>query len=111
MELIIDYYQRAHRCVSCMLRRVATLSDELVLRYLCLCEVMFKHNVLILMKQNIKRYSIKFSVQLTKSTTKIFENIKLGYYGDATRKWFLGVIRIEMGANKKLKADLDPLIK
>jgi len=57
---------------------------ESVVRYCCLCMVVFYNLVTFAMQENIeKRYAIKFCVKLNKFATKPFASITEAY-GDAT---------------------------
>ena len=62
---------------------VATGLVEQVLRYCCLCMVMFYNLIMFAMQENIKRYAIKFCVKLNKSATQTFASLTEAY-GDAT---------------------------
>ena len=55
-----------------------------VVRYCCLCMVVFYNLVTFAMQENIeKRYAIKFCVKLNKSATETFASLTEAY-GDAT---------------------------
>ena len=55
-----------------------------VVRYCCLCMVMFYNLVTFAMQENIEqRYTIKFCVKLNKSATETFASLTEAY-GDAT---------------------------
>jgi len=57
---------------------------ESVVRYCCLCMVVFYNLVSFAMKENIEqRYAIKFCVKLNKYTTEMFASLNQAY-GDAT---------------------------
>ena len=57
---------------------------EPVVRYCCLCMVVFSNLVTFAMQENIEqRYGIKFCVKLNKSATVIFASLTEAY-GDAT---------------------------
>jgi len=63
---------------------VSTGLVESVVRYCCLCMVVFYNLVTFAMQENIeKRYAIKFCAQLNKSATKAFASLAEAY-GDAT---------------------------
>ena len=63
---------------------VSTGLVESVVRYCCLCMVVFYNLVTFAMKENIEqRYAIKFCVELNKSATEIFASL-IEAYGDAT---------------------------
>ena len=55
-----------------------------IVRYCCLCTVVFYNLVTFAMQENIEqRYAIKFCVKLNKSATEIFASLTKAY-GDAT---------------------------
>ena len=55
-----------------------------VVRYCCLCMVMFYNLVTFVMQENIEQwYAIKFCVKLNKSATETFASLTEAY-GDAT---------------------------
>ena len=63
---------------------VSTGLVESVVRYCCLCMVMFYNLVTFVMQENIEqRYAIKFCVTLNKSATETFASLTKTY-GDAT---------------------------
>jgi len=63
---------------------VSTGLAELVVRYCCLCMVVFYHLVTLEMQEDIEqRYAIKFCVKLNKSATETFASLTEAY-GDAT---------------------------
>ena len=63
---------------------VSTGLVESVVRYCCLCMVMFYNLVTFAMQENIEqRYAIKFYVKLNKSATETFASLT-EVYGDAT---------------------------
>ena len=63
---------------------VSTGLVESVVRYCCLCMVVFYHLVTFVMQENIEqRYAIKFCVKLNKSATETFASLTEAY-GDAT---------------------------
>jgi len=63
---------------------VSTGLAESVMRYCCLCMVVFYHLITFAMQENIeKRYAIKFCVKLNKSATETFASLTEAY-GDAT---------------------------
>ena len=63
---------------------VSTGLVEPVVRYCCLCMVVFSNLVTFAMQENIKqRYTIKFCVKLNKSATETFASLTEAY-GDAT---------------------------
>jgi len=63
---------------------VSTGLGESVMRYCCLCMVMFYHLVTFAMQENIEQwYAIKFYVKLNKSATETFASLTK-VYGDAT---------------------------
>ena len=62
---------------------VSTGLVESVVRYCCLCMVVFHHLVMFVMQENIGRYAIKFCVKLNKSATETFASLTEAY-GDAT---------------------------
>ena len=63
---------------------VSTGLVEPVVRYCCLCMVVFSNLVTFAMQENIEqRCAIKFCVKLSKSATEIFASLTEAY-GDAT---------------------------
>ena len=63
---------------------VSTGLVEPVVRYCCLCMVVFSNLVTFAMQKNIEqRYVIKFCVKLIKSATETFASLT-EVYGDAT---------------------------
>ena len=63
---------------------VSTGLVEPVMRYCCLCIVMFSNLVMFAMQENIEQwYAIKFCVKLNKSATETFASLTEAY-GDAT---------------------------
>ena len=63
---------------------VSTGLVESVVRYCCLCMVVFYNLVTFATQENIEqRYAIKFCVKLNKSATETFASLT-GAYGDAT---------------------------
>ena len=63
---------------------VSTGLVEPVVRYCCLCMVVFSNLVTLAMQENIEqRYAIKFCVKLKKSTTETFASLTEAY-GDST---------------------------
>jgi len=63
---------------------VSTGLVESVVRYSCLCMVVFYNLVTFAMQENIEqRYAIKFSVKLNRSATETFASLTEAY-GDAT---------------------------
>ena len=63
---------------------VSTRMVELVVRYCCLCMVVFCNLGTFAMQENIKQqYIINFCVKLNKSATETFASITEAY-GDAT---------------------------
>ena len=66
-----------------MSTRVSTGLVEPVMRYCCLCMVVFSNLVMFAMQENIEqRYSINFCVKLNKSATETFASLTEAY-GDA----------------------------
>ena len=60
---------------------VSTGLVEPVVRYCCLCMVVFSNLVTFAMQENIKqRYAIKFCVKLNKSATETFASLTQGYW-------------------------------
>jgi len=67
---------------------VSTGLVESVVRYCCLCLVVFYNLVTLAMQENIEqRYAIKFCVKVNKSATEIFASLTEAY-GDAWHKAF-----------------------
>ena len=63
---------------------VSTGLVVLVVRYCCLCMVVFSNLVTFAMQENIEQwYDIKFCVKLNKSATETFASLTKAY-GDAT---------------------------
>jgi len=63
---------------------VSTGLVESVVRYCCLCMVMFFNLITFTMQENIEqRYAIKFCVKLNKFTTETLASLNEAY-GDAT---------------------------
>ena len=63
---------------------VSTGLVEPIVRYCCLCGVVFSNLVTFAMEENIEqRYAIKFCVKLNKSATETFASLTEAY-GDAT---------------------------
>jgi len=63
---------------------VSTRLVKPVVRYCCLCMVVFSNLVMFAMQENIEqRYSINFCVKLNKSATETFVSLTEAY-GDAT---------------------------
>ena len=63
---------------------VSTGLVESVVRYCCLCEVVFYNLVTFVMQKNIEqRYAIKFCVKLNKSTTETLASLTEAYGGAA----------------------------
>jgi len=63
---------------------VSTGLVESVMRYCCLCMVVFYQLVMFAMQENIaQRYAIKFCVKLNKSATETFASLTEAY-GDVT---------------------------
>ena len=63
---------------------VSTGLVETVMRYCCLCIVVFSNLVTFAMQENIEQsYAIKFCVKLNKSATETFASLTENY-GDAT---------------------------
>jgi hypothetical protein len=64
---------------------VSTGQVELVVRYCCLCLVVFFNLVMFAMRENNElRYAIKVCVKLNKSTTETLASLTEAY-GDATQ--------------------------
>ena len=81
---LIDVYWRVGSDLGCMSLLVSTGLVESVVRYCCLCMVVFYHLVPFAMQENIaQRYVIKFCVKLNKSATETFASLTEAY-GDAT---------------------------
>jgi len=81
---------------------------ESVMRYCCLCMVVFYHLVTFAMQENIEqRYAIKFCVKLNKSATEMFASLTEAY-GDATlsRTMVLSGTKLPKSAEKMLKTTL-----
>jgi len=81
---------------------------EPVLRYCCLCMVMFSNLVTFAMQEIIEqRYAIKFCVKLNKSATETFasltELMEMPLYRDL---WFLSGTKLSKRAEKMLKTPL-----
>jgi hypothetical protein len=77
-------YGRVGSDLCCMSILVSTGLVEPVMRYCCLCMVVFFNPVTFAMRENIEqRYAIKFCVKLKKSATETFSSLTEAY-GDAT---------------------------
>ena len=77
-------YRRVGSDLGCMSILVSTGLVESVVRYCCLCMVVFYNLFTFAMQENIEqRYSIKFCVKLNKSATETFVFLT-ETYGDAT---------------------------
>ena len=84
MKHLADVYRYVGRDLGCMSILVSTGLVEPVVRYCCLCMVVFYNLVTFAMKENIeKRHAIKFCVKLNKSATQTFASLTEAY-GDAT---------------------------
>ena len=67
---LVDVYRYVGSDLGCMSVLVSTRLVELVVRYCCLCMVVFSNLVTFAMHENIEqRYAIKFCVKLNKSAT------------------------------------------
>ena len=65
---LVDVYRRDCSNFGCMSILVSTELVESVMRYCCLCTVVFYNLVMFVMQENIEqRYAIKFCVKLNKS--------------------------------------------
>ena len=87
---------------------VSTGSVESVVRYCCLCTVVFYNPVTFAMQKNVEqRYAIKFCVKLNKSATEISASLTKAY-GDAIywELWFLSGTKLSKRAEKMLKMTL-----
>jgi len=81
---LVEVYWRVGSDHGCMSLLVSTGLVESVVRYCCLCMVVFYHLVMFAMQENIEqRYAIKFCVKLNKSATEMFASLTEAY-GDAT---------------------------
>ena len=87
---------------------VSTGLVEPVVRYCCLCMVVFSKRVTFARQENIEqRYAIKFCMKLNKSATKTFVNLREAY-GDATLSRTMVLIgkKLSKRAEKMLKKAL-----
>ena len=81
---LVDIHRYVGSDLGCMSILVSTGLVESVLRYCCLCMVVFSSLVTFAMQENIEqRYAIKFCVKLNKSNTEKFASLTEAY-GDAT---------------------------
>jgi hypothetical protein len=81
---LIDLYWRVGSDLGCMFILVSTGLVESVMRYCCLCMVVFYNLVMFAMQENIEQwYAIKFCLELNKSATETFASLTEAY-GDAT---------------------------
>jgi phage gp36-like protein len=80
---LVDVYQRVASDLGCKLKLVFTESVQSVVRYCCLCVVVFCNLVTFAMQENTEqRYAIKFCVKRNKSATETFASLTEAY-GDA----------------------------
>ena len=85
MEHLVDVYRCVGSDLGCTSILVSTGLVESVVRYCCLCMVVFYNLVTFVMQENIEqRYAIKFCVKLNKSAIEMFASLTEAY-GDATR--------------------------
>jgi len=87
---------------------VSTGMIESVVRYCCLCMVVFYNFVMFAMQENIEqRYAIKFCVKLNRSATETFASLTKAY-GDATlsRTMILSGTKLSKRAEIMLKTTL-----
>ena len=69
---LVDVYRRDCSNFGCMSILVSTELVESVMRYCCLCTVVFYNLVMFVLQENIEqRYTIKFCVKLNKSARHI----------------------------------------
>jgi hypothetical protein len=81
---LVDVYRRVGSDLGCRSILVSTGLVESVVRFCCLCTVVFYNHVTFAMQENIEqRYAIKFCVKLNKSSTETFASLTEAY-GDAT---------------------------
>jgi len=81
---LVGVYQRVGSDLGCMSILVSSGLVESLMRYCCLCMVVFYNLVTFGMQENIEQqYTIKFYVKLNKSATEIFASLTEAY-GDAT---------------------------
>ena len=81
---LVDVYRYVCSDHGCMSKLVSTGLVEPVVRYCCLCMVVFSNVVTFAIQENIQqRYAIKFCVKLNKSATETFVSLTKTY-GDAT---------------------------
>ena len=86
--------------LGCMSIFVSTELVEPLVRYCCLCMVVFSNLVTFAMQENIEqRYAIKFCVKLNKSATEIFASLTEAY-GDDT-----------LSSNTKLSKRAEKMLK
>ena len=78
MYHLVDVYRRVGSDLGYMSILISTGLAESVVRYCCLCTVVFYNHVTFAMQENIEqRYAIKFCVKLNKSTTETFASLTL----------------------------------
>ena len=81
---LVDVYRYVGSDLGCMFILVSTAPVEPVVRYCCLCMVVFSNLVTFARQENMEqRYAIKFCVKLNKSATQTFASLTEAY-GDAT---------------------------
>ena len=84
MQHLVDVYRRIGSDLGCMSILVSTGLVESVVRYCCLCMVVFYNLVMFAMQENIEqRYAIKFCVKPNKTATETFASLTEAY-GDTT---------------------------
>jgi len=76
MQHLVDVYRRVGSDLVCMSILFSTGLVESVVRYCCLCVVVFYNHVTFAMQENIEQqYVIKFCVKLDKSATVTFASL------------------------------------
>jgi hypothetical protein len=105
---IAEVYRHVGSDLGSMSILVSTGLVESVVRYCCLCMVVFYNLVTFVMQKNIEqRHAIEFCVKLNKSATETFASLTEAY-GDATlsRTLVLRGTKLSKRAEKMLKTTL-----
>ena len=103
MQHLVDVYQCVGSDLGCMSILVSTGLVASVVRYCCLCMVVFYNLITFAMQENIEqRYAIKFCVKLNKSATETFL-MEMPLYREL---WFLSGTKLSERAKKMLTMTL-----
>ena len=108
MKHLVDVYRYVGSHLGCMSILVSTGLFEPVVRYCCLCMVVFSNLVTFQIQENIEqRYAIKFCVKLNKSATETFASLTEAYgYATLSRTMVLCGTKLSKRAEKMLKTTL-----